>query len=641
MKLRGLLEQCSLAELHRIAERHGRDGLAAPSRGELIQQLADQLTGAGYLEGWLARLDPPARVMLQGIAVEGGQTRGFVLERRFRHALGDETSERTVRAEIERLLSTGLLYRVFHAAGPDRGETFVMPEELRPLLPTEPGHSGPVPRPLPAPERVLACRPVFALFALASFVRRWRQREVRQASSAGQLAALDEETSELVVEPPGRTSRERWTLLGHLAIQAGLFTREEAGLEYTEELPDWLARGHDGERGLWRAYLGAAHWDDLERAGSGRERFAGRRADPPAARAQVLDVVRRLPSLTWLQPEAVVHAVREEAPDFLREGYDASSSRLLDLQTGDVLAGPGSWDQVEGSMVRYMLSGPLYWLGGVEWGVSDAEADRLRIGERGAALLRGEEAALASPARPLELLDDRRVVAEADADLGLLWQLEPYLLLEQRGPPSVYRLARLSFARGLEAGGSLDDLRRLLERGSGQPLPEAFAAALDRWAPRLGRIHIRPQVVLLTQTAEELDAILERAEVRAAIRERLGPRAASVPAARSQELADLLERQGHLPELDASLRLMAGRRAYAALVDQRVVETLLFSLRALRALDPRLLEGLAEVDVLIRRLETALGPIAGPLLRKRALAAARRTRRELTKRAGRQAGRPD
>ncbi|MCC7104807.1 MAG: helicase-associated domain-containing protein [Chloroflexi bacterium] len=630
MKLRSLLEQSSLGELHRVFQQHGAADSVALSRAELVHELAARLTEPGYLGAWLERLDANARTVLRSIVADGGQTRGFVLERRVRQVLGSETPERTVRAEIDRLLSTGLVFRGFQAFGPERGEVFVMPEELLPLLPARVEATADIRPRVSAPERVLACSPVFALFALASFVRRWRLRDARQSSNAGQLAALDHETEHLVAELPGRAARERWTLLAHLAVHLGIFTREDGALDHTEELPGWLGDGDSGHRRLWETYVRAAQWNDLERAGSGKERYAGRVNESLAARAQVLDVLQRLPGVAWLEPEEVVRAVREQAPDFLREGFDVSTSRLLDLLTGEVLAGSSSWDKLEGEVVRYLLSGPLYWLGVVEWGATGEAPDRLRVSELVVGLLVGAEAAaVVSPCEPLELRDDRRIVASTQAELAILWQLEPYLVLEDRGPPSVYHLSRLSLARGLEAGGSVQDLHRLLERGAGGALPEAFSGALDRWSTRVGRLRIRPAVLLTSETAEELDVLLERADLATILKHRIGPRAVSVPAGRAQELADLLERHGHLPELDASLRLMAGRRAYAGLVDQRVLETLLYALRAMRTIDPTLLDGLVEVEALSRRLETALGPIAASLIRKRAAAAGRRAKRQL------------
>ena len=240
------------------------------------------------------------------------------------------------------------------------------------------------------PGETRQCSSSLSLFALASFVRRWRQREARTPPAEGQLVALSRETAELAVELPGRSPRERWTLLAHLGLQLGLFARQQGGLQPTESVAGWLSLGEAAERRLWAAYVSSEHWNDLERAGSGGERFVGRTTEPVAARAQFLDLIRSLPSGGWFLVSDVERLVRERAPDFLREGFEVATSRLVDLQSGEVLGGVGSWERLEGQVVRYLLSGPLFWLGTLEWGRA-ADWDRVRLTPRGRAWLTSSE----------------------------------------------------------------------------------------------------------------------------------------------------------------------------------------------------------------------------------------------------------
>lgn len=593
-----------------------------------MRGLAERLLEPGYLARQIERLEPAARLALELLSADGGRLRGFVLERRLRGRLDDASAE-AVQATIAELLRMGLLYRVFQASGADRGELFVLFDELLPLLPTPPVEAERVaPTAVSPPERTLRCRSSFSLFALASFIRRWR-RAAHRGSQDGQLAALNQETAELAVELPGRLPRERWTLLAHLGLQRDLFTREEGGLQPTERLEEWLGLGEAAERQLWEIYVNAEQWNDLERAGTGQGRFAGRTAEPVAARAALIGVVRTLSPDAWVSVDDLIGFVRERVPDFLREGFDGATSRLVDLESGEVLGGPGSWDRLEGQVVRYVVTGPLYWLGVVEWGASGESWDRLRLTQRGRAWLFGEEQALWDAPEPLRLDDDRNIRVAERSDLRLLWRLEPYLRLERRGPPSVYTLQRASFAAALGGGGSLIELRELLELGANQPLPLAVRLALERWGARAGRFRLRPAVLLLAEDADELAAVVERPELKPLLRERLGPTAALVAPARAGELAEALQHLGHLPELDSALRLMAGRRAYGALIDAETLEALLFCIRLIRALQPSLIDEIPHATRLAQRLEEALGPIAAPRLTRRARQVARKLRADL------------
>jgi hypothetical protein len=634
MELRACLDQCALGLLRRIAAAHEVPLAEPPARAEAVQQLLDRLLAPGYFEQCLTRLDQDERRALELVASDGGQLRGFVLERRLRHSPEPDGPDSTSSRVLGSLLQSGLLYRVFQAVGPVRGEVYVLPDELLGLLPSRSVSEAALPLAAEQPRETRRCSSSFSLLAMASFIRRWRQREAGTPQADGQLAALSRETGQLAIELPGRSARERWTLLAHIGLQLGLFARQHGGLQPTEDLEEWLALGEAGERRLWTAYVTAEQWNDLERAGSGAERFVGRTADPPAARAQVLDVVGSLTSEAWVLASDVERLVRARAPDFLREGFEVATSRLVDLESGEVLGGSGSWERVEAPLVNYLLAGPLFWLGVVEWGLGPDGWDRLRLTPSGRVWLDDSDEVLSPAPAPLKLSEESLVVASQRCDLRLLWQLEPYLDLERRGPPSEYRLTRASFAHGLEAGGSATDLRRLLERAVGGPPPLAFSLALERWSARAGRFRLKPFVVLAAEDAGELEELLDRPDISGLIRERLGPTTAAVAPARASELAEKLERMGHIPEVDAALRLLAGRRAYPALIDQHTLEALLFCLRLIKVLKPDLLGEVPNAERLASRLEQALGPIAAPRISRRARSAARRLRNELRKASG-------
>src|SRR5207244_9341201 len=126
---------------------------------------------------------------------------------------------------------------------------------------------------------------------------------------------------------------------------------------------------------------------------------------------------------------------------------------------------------------------------------------------------------------------------------------------------------------------------------------------------RFGALQIRPTVVLEARSAVELDEALADERVQPFVRGRLGPGLAEVAAADALELAAALRHAGHLPRVDAALRLAAEpRRAYAGLVDEQVLEFLLVSLLAFQAARPERLGELEGALSLLERLERQFPP---------------------------------
>jgi hypothetical protein len=288
-------------------------------------------------------------------------------------------------------------------------------------------------------------------------------------------------------------------------------------------------------------------------------------------------------------------------PAFLREQLDARSAALRDPATDEpLLEQPSAWSRVERPLLRAILLGPLYWSGVV---ASSPDGQRFAVTRAGAGLLRSETAELlARPPEPCTWIAEA-LLASPRADLGALLRAERYLVLRERGRPSVYGLERERVAEALAAGGSLAECRGLLERLTQGPLPAQVSADLESWGERFGALSLRPAVLLEARGQSELEACLELRPVRGLVKRRLGPTAAEVAASEALDLAGALREAGHLPRVDAALWLMAGRRAYAGLVDEQVLEFLLISLLAFERARPEQLAELEGAPSLIERLE--------------------------------------
>jgi hypothetical protein len=235
---------------------------------------------------------------------------------------------------------------------------------------------------------------------------------------------------------------------------------------------------------------------------------------------------------------------------------------------------------------------------------SSPDGQQIAVTRSGEGLLRTQTAEiLARPSDPCTWQGDGRLLAPPRTDLGALLRAERYLQLEERGRPSAYQLERERMAAALAAGGSVGECQALLERLTQTALPQHIAADLDTWGERFGALALRPAVLLEGRTGADLEAALKLRPLRSLIKRRLGQTAAEVAASDALEVASVLRADGHLPRVDAALWLMAGRRAYAGLVDEQVLEFLLVSLLAFERARPEQLAELEGAPSLIERLE--------------------------------------
>jgi len=66
-----------------------------------------------------------------------------------------------------------------------------------------------------------------------------------------------------------------------------------------------------------------------------------------------------------------IFSIRQSHPDFQRPTGDYDSWYLKDQTSGENLRGFEHWDDVEGKLIRFMIEGPLHWLGFVDIGLSE------------------------------------------------------------------------------------------------------------------------------------------------------------------------------------------------------------------------------------------------------------------------------
>jgi hypothetical protein len=561
VRLAEALEQTATAILRRVASAHGLPHDDGTTRGELIARIAERFGARPWLDNQLHSLNADEREVLVSARASAGELRGLLVDSAHPGA-------------AESLADRGWLYRVFAAAGPLRGEVFVVPDELLAVLP-EDAEPQPLLADAPPPAEPRWTDPAFSLFALVSALTR-------------QGGHLEQEVRPWSEEPGAWAWDARWTFLRHLATSAGLVVHRADGASTGSSA---LARLLDdpltlADR-LWRGYLNDRSWSELAHFGSTALTDSAEIADTLGLRRALVDVVQHLPEGGWLRVDAVSAWLQRTRPTVVREQLNPRG--LVQLQAAN-------WTELELPLLRYVLLGPLYWLG------------LLGAGRDGQVIARRARTVAPSP-EACHWEGTADLVAPARARLGVLLRAERYLTLRERGRVSRYHLVQTNIAAALGGGGSIAECRQLLQHLTQAPLPSAVDERLAAWDQRFGALEIRPAVLLRGRTADELDRAIGDDRVRPFVRARLGPEVAEVAAADALELANALRSSGHLPQMDAALRLAAEpRRAYAGLVDEQVLEFLLVSLLAFRAAWPERLAELEGSLALLERLEHQFPP---------------------------------
>ena len=277
---------------------------------------------------------------------------------------------------------------------------------------------------------------------------------------------------------------------------------------------------------LVRAWMNSPDFNDLR--GLPDLKFEGEWANNPLhARQAVLDLLSQVPPVTWWSLPAFVAGIKERQPDFQRPAGDYDSWFIRRNKDNSYLRGFTSWEEVDGALVRFYITGPLHWLGLVDLAAPapDSEPTAFRFNSWARDLWQGSAPpGLASEeSAQLKLTSEGRLripplfPRSARYLIARFCQWEPEKDREYR-----YRLAPASLERARQQGLKASHLVNLLRKHSATPIPPSLLQALERWE-KFGTQASLEKTTLLRLAAPEILVSLRKTRAGRYLGEQLNP----------------------------------------------------------------------------------------------------------------------
>jgi hypothetical protein len=272
---------------------------------------------------------------------------------------------------LEALWYRGLLYRGFDQdAEGELIEYYFLPDELLRQFPnTQITEEGTSEEPLPIeshldPETIIpatkdAVDDITTLFAIAQ-----------------NQALRDEELPEI---RPYFLNYDltRASLLYAIAWELQLLRATDHGAKPAREIIDWLRKSRESQiRDLIDGW-NRSSWNELFHTPGIQCEGSGWQNDPLLARTTLLELLPR--QLGWFKISELTNYIKANKPDFQRPDGNYDTWYIRDVATGQFATGFESWDLVEGRLLRFLITGPMHWLGLVDLESSDKDERCYRL----------------------------------------------------------------------------------------------------------------------------------------------------------------------------------------------------------------------------------------------------------------------
>ena len=247
--------------------------------------------------------------------------------------------------------------------------------------------------------------------------------------------------------------------------------------------------------------------------------------NPLHTRQVILEFIHSLPEGIWWNLSTFIAAIREQHADFQRPAGDYDSWFIHKKGSDIFLRGISSWDEVDGALVRYMVTSPLHWLGLVELASKKQDAVPLALRASGWAvpLLAGQAPDLPQESDTIEITLDHRFKLSRLTSRAVRYQIARFCEWEEEsGNFYYYRITAASLEKAQKQGLLTAHLVKLLHRFSHRPIPPALLQAIERW-DRFGvEVGIQPVTLLRVSSPEILEA-LRKTKASRALLEALSP----------------------------------------------------------------------------------------------------------------------
>jgi len=516
------LTQHDLIVLRTIGEWWDED-LVGADKTTCVKRLTQRLTQPDIISE-IAYLTPEEAEALAELVKAGGRLPRASFSRQFGEVrlMGPGWLEREEPwldpvGPAEALWYRGLIYLAFDETAEETVEFFFVPSELYAQLATDIAATDTaVPPSLPATEAPDKIRPgrsdavddLTAILAMAQ-------------NNPLQEEQLDWLTPLLLDPQPDRRG-----LLISLALEMDLLRRSEEGVRPTRAALNWLQQSREQQlRQLFDSWSSSS-WNELFHTPGLICEGSSWQNDPLLARTVLLD---NLPHTgEWHTVSDLISLIKDEDPDFQRPTGNYDTWYIRDTASDAYITGFSNWDLVEGRLLRFLIEGPLFWLGLVDLA---ANGDgRFRLSERALNWLANQPAPSDEVTVPLVVQPDATVLAPFNANRYQRFQLARISEAEAvtAGKPFVYRLTPDALSQAQAQGISPQRIIDFLIENSGRPLPTSVRRGIERWASEGAEARLESVVILRVKEAEILDKLRANSKTRTLLGESLGALATTV-----------------------------------------------------------------------------------------------------------------
>jgi len=264
--------------------------------------------------------------------------------------------------------------------------------------------------------------------------------------------------------------------------------------------------------------------------------------EPLVTREFLLNLLEPVPESQWWSISAFVRDVKTKYPDYQRPAGDYDSWFIKREADGVFLRGFANWDEVDGALIKYFITGPLFWLGQVELAAPGE-------GAAPTAFRPTQNANRNTENGKLNVSSQGKISVPRLAPRVARYQIARFCEWDaEKDDEYRYRVTPGSLKRAREQGLKVEHLLGILRKHASGPIPPSFVKALQRWEINGTEARVETLTILKVSKPETLEELRKSKTVRF-FGEIIGPTTVVIQSGAQLKVMAALAEMGLLAEI--------------------------------------------------------------------------------------------
>lgn len=260
---------------------------------------------------------------------------------------------------------------------------------------------------------------------------------------------------------------------------------------------------------------------------------------PQETREFLLNLLDAIPEGKWWSLGAFVRDVKTKYADFQRPAGDYDSWFIKRESDGRYLRGFAHWDEVDGALVKFFVTGILHWLGEVDLSIAEGATEPTAFRLSSFEPMKEERGKII-------VTSNGRISIPRDAPRAVRYQISRFCEWDEpKEDVYRYRISVRSLAKAKEQGLKAEHLLVLLSKHADVGIPPSLVKALKRWEVHGTEARVETQVVLRVTKPEVLEE-MRKSKAAKFLGEVLSPTAVIVKGGAIQKVMEAMAELGLL-----------------------------------------------------------------------------------------------